>query len=160
MYGDGGGPPVPKRGLLLAYVVDGGGEGVAVPAVRTASPTPAEVVWNESSRVRVTESAPSLMLPELPLTYLVVALVSETRLAHEHVHTPAPARARALTPRNRGAPHTLDTRTHVATACRPPGRSTRDARHDVHTYVNVPRRCYMIAARITAPAIFVAIGHR
>lgn len=78
------------------------------------------------------------MLPELPLTYLVVALVSETRLAHEHVHTPAPAtaRARALTPRNRGAPHTLDTRTHVATACRPPGHSTRDARHDVHVHTS------------------------
>lgn len=148
MYGDGGGPPVPKRGLLVVYVVvvgggggnsGGGGEGVAIPVVRSASRPPADEVLSESSRVGVTESAPSLMLPELPLTYLVVALVSETRLArtqaiaHEHAHTPAPARARALTPRNRDAPHTLDTRTHVATACRPPGRSTRDARHDVHT---------------------------
>jgi len=43
MYGDGGGPPVPKRGLLPVYVVGGGGgggnggnggEGVAVPVVR------------------------------------------------------------------------------------------------------------------------------
>lgn len=98
---------MPKRGLLLVYVVvvvggDGGAgddEGVAVPVVASRCSSAVTDVVVEivsvSPRVCVTESAPSLMLPELPLTYLVVALVSETRLARSRTHTQAIAHTRA-----------------------------------------------------------------
>lgn len=140
---------MPKRGLLpVVYLVvvdgDGGGGdsgdggGVAVPVV--ASLPLVEEVASEFSQVRVTESAPSLMLSELPLTYFVVALVSELAAyahasdranIHTHIDTSERARAGALTQQSRDILHTLAYVRAFATAYCPSGRSTREARHNV-----------------------------
>lgn len=120
---------MPKRGLLPVYVVvvvgcgggngNGNGEGVAVPVVASRRSLAVIVVVSVvSPQVCVTESAPSLMLSELPLTYFVCrtrvrnAARSRTR-KRSHARTQPCARARARTHATESRYLYIHTHTHT-----------------------------------------------
>lgn len=80
--------------------------------------------------------------------------------ARTRTHTRTRARARTHATESRCSAYTRHA--HARRDSLPSARALYTGRSSRRTctYVNAPRRCYMIAARITAPAIFVAIGHR